>query len=552
MKAFSLPKDYTRRSTTARHRSLEAEASPISTSPHHHHATPEDPHTPRIFLTIGILAFIACASLSIFSYYSSALEYYQNLGNAKTAGYRTLGIQLGIVVFGALAIMVLFTSRRVQGWQRLGCLLGATGSLLIMALLFIDSASTSYSYQDYKLGARTENERALEAALHHHEANVAALNARHTTRTRTIADRRAQLLAEKADIDNILGPAVKAGTNLKKGYSDTLATLTTELQENAQQRNLLEADHHRELTQLDQQRSANAATLWAANSSGASNVARMFAISPSQVILLRTLACELALIALALMFGVQLFYTSHATGSARLRNYSTTAAQITGFALTFTIAWSLFIAEIQEGNTTPTTAPTTAPTLPADHWHGTLIQPEPSIEDATHGNIDTTILGPNATTQWSNDDDPLFRDTHYIPPENCPIPDDIYRAIQALDLTPQDKAIIAGTGWVESRWQTDCYHYDNNQGHAHGWLCIHGRWRKQDVAWMKTQPGGWKDPAVNLQAFLRTLEDHKKYYPNATKSWRHALAHYNGGGTPNYDYADKILTKATTLTPYFS
>ena len=136
-------------------------------------------------------------------------------------------------------------------------------------------------------------------------------------------------------------------------------------------------------------------------------------------------------------------------------------------------------------------------------------------------------------------------------PEACPIPKPIWQAIDELDEPSYVKSVIAGAGFVESRWKVDASHYDNDGGYSHGWLQLHGRWRKVDVDWMKTQPGGWKCPKNNLKAFLRTISDHERYYPQTKGSWRLRLSHYNGGRKGNLNYADKCLLKGRELLKWF-
>jgi hypothetical protein len=136
-------------------------------------------------------------------------------------------------------------------------------------------------------------------------------------------------------------------------------------------------------------------------------------------------------------------------------------------------------------------------------------------------------------------------------PEGCPIPRSVWEAINALDASPYVKSVIAGAGFVESRWDVNCHHYDNDGGMSHGWLQLHGHWRKKDVAWMKSQPGGWRNAEVNLQGFLRTIKDHERYYPQTKKSWKLKLSHFNGGRKGNMHYANKCLQKAGELQRWF-
>lgn len=137
-------------------------------------------------------------------------------------------------------------------------------------------------------------------------------------------------------------------------------------------------------------------------------------------------------------------------------------------------------------------------------------------------------------------------------PEGCPIPKPIWEAIDSLSEGPYVKSVIAGAGWVESRWDVNAHHYDNDSGMSHGWLQLHGRWRKVDVDWMKTQPGGWRDASVNLQGFLRTIRDHERYYPQTKGSWKLKLSHFNGGKKGNMSYANKCLDKAKELQRWFN
>jgi len=136
-------------------------------------------------------------------------------------------------------------------------------------------------------------------------------------------------------------------------------------------------------------------------------------------------------------------------------------------------------------------------------------------------------------------------------PEGCPIPLSVWEAINALDESAYVKSVIAGAGFVESRWDVNCHHYDNDGGMSHGWLQLHGHWRKKDVAWMKSQPGGWRNAEVNLQGFLRTIKEHERYYPQTKKSWKLKLSHFNGGRKGNMHYANKCLQKAGELQRWF-
>lgn len=138
------------------------------------------------------------------------------------------------------------------------------------------------------------------------------------------------------------------------------------------------------------------------------------------------------------------------------------------------------------------------------------------------------------------------------PAVGCPIPSGVWEAIDDLSESPQIKGLIAAAAYVESRWDCLESHYDSDGGYSHGLFQLHGKWRAVDVAWMKQQPGGWRDPRVNLAAFLRTLEAHEKYYPQTKGSWKLRLSHYNGGSQGNLRYAAKCLKKAKDLEQWFA
>ena len=149
--------------------------------------------------------------------------------------------------------------------------------------------------------------------------------------------------------------------------------------------------------------------------------------------------------------------------------------------------------------------------------------------------VDPTLLEPyesDGLPQWE---------------QGCIIPREVFDAIVAH--APADKrAWFAAVAKQESGFDAECYHYDNDGGYAHGLFCLHSHWRKTDVKWMGDQ---WRDPGVNLLAFQRTLRDHERYWPRTRTDLRAAAAHYNGGGNPNWVYADKVMTYTEQLSPYF-
>ena len=499
------------------------------------------------FLLMEILACVACGALTVFSFYSSALEYYNNLGNADSAGIRTIGIQLGIIVFGGLAVMQLFTVRRVVGLTRIGCICGSIIATVLTIFLFIDSASTSYSYQDYKLGQRTGDDRELEASIHQYEVDASAAAGRFRIQLDAVEERRKQLTKDREELNSIIGPAVKAGTRLRQQYSDDLVTNGKALASNSEEKSRIEMERHHQLTELDKTRSEEATKLRSSNSSGAKNVGRMFGINASKVILIRTLLCELALVALAIMFGVGLFYTSKSTPADRMRNYSMSIFHCVWFFFVFFVAWNLFMSQVQAG---PAQEDVRLPAPQSDQIYMPAVpNGSGTYPDTERGTIDTSLFDKEWKKSGERFNDPFYHQTGSV---NCPIPTDIYMAIDRLDEEPRVKAVIAAAGFKESSWNVNAYGYDGDGGYAHGWLQLHSYWRKDDVAWMKKQPGGWRNADVNLGAFFRCLREHERFWPNTKSSWRRALARYNGGGTPNYEYADSILEHSRDLEKYFN
>ena len=149
-------------------------------------------------------------------------------------------------------------------------------------------------------------------------------------------------------------------------------------------------------------------------------------------------------------------------------------------------------------------------------------------------------------------------------PEGCPIPLNVWEAINEIDeetieflrdntfkTASQIKSVLAGCAFRESSFNVANYHYDNAGGYATGLYSIHSRYRKQDVAWMETQPGGWKCPKNNLAALIRTLKEHERYWPDSKRSLAVKLARFNGGGKPNHNYTRKVLSKAKELQRWF-
>jgi hypothetical protein len=521
-----------------------------------------------------ILAFVACGALTIFSFYSSALEYYMNIGNATSAGIRMIGIQLGIVVFGGLAVMQLFTTTKVTGPTKIGCIFGAIICTLLTIFLFTDSASTSYSYQDYKLGTRTAGDRVLEASIFQYNDNVKKLNERYDDRLKSLSKRRAELLVDKARLDAIVSPAVAAGTSLKKGYSEALSNVTSELRDNTTLRNSLDTERYEALANLDAMQSENATRLRSSNSSGASNISRMFNISSSTVILLRTIMCELALVALAIMFGVGLYYTSSDRRTSH--DYAMTTFHSIGFLVMFSLAWSLFFREVESQRLTeegsgdvPSLNSNSVPVFLNDSSRSKKsgAEQEAPKEDAI---IQTELFGdtsendkffkndggylPQASVGWdpevefdkmSNTQAPVMISV----PGNCEIPADLFVAC-IRNARLEDRGIYAATAFYESTYRASLHKQDGPLGKSRSGFQIHEHYHPEIIKWMGNSWNKWDTSARAFTMVLQKQEQWRKGYDD----WRSKLAYYNSGGTHRrvgLGYADRILNKAKTLQKYF-
>jgi len=526
------------------------------------------------FRLMEILAFVACGALTIFSFYSSALEYYMNIGNATSAGIRMIGIQLGIVVFGGLAVMQLSTTTKVTGPTKLGCIFGAIICTLLTVFLFTDSASTSYSYQDYKLGTRTAGDRILEASIFQYNDNVEKLNERYDSRLQSLSKRREELLVDKARLDDIVAPAVAAGTSLKKGYSEALSNVTSELRDNTLLRNSLDAERYEALANLDAMQSENATRLRSSNSSGASNISRMFNISPSTVILLRTVMCELALVALAVMFGVGLYYTSSDRRTSH--DYAMTAFHSIGFLVIFSLAWSLFFREVESQRLTKDNS-SGAPALNVNSFPVNLNDLPGSKKSRSRDEApeEETIIQTELFGDTSENDKFFKNDGGYLPqasvgwdpevefekmsntqtpvlisaPNNCEIPADLFVAcIRHARL--EDRGIYAATAFYESTYREALHKQDGPLGKSRSGFQIHEHYHPEVIKWMGSSWNKWDTSA---RAFTKVLVKQKQWR-KGYNDWRSKLAYYNSGGTHRQvglQYADRILKKAITLQKYF-
>jgi hypothetical protein len=163
------------------------------------------------------------------------------------------------------------------------------------------------------------------------------------------------------------------------------------------------------------------------------------------------------------------------------------------------------------------------------------------IPDAAPFEQDVDVIDPTLLEPYESDGLPQWQ-------SSCPIPKPVFEAI--VEHAPKhERAWYAGVAKQESGFDCSCYHYDNDGGYAHGLFCLHSHWRKEDVQWMGDK---WRDPEVNLIAFQRTLEDHKTYWPGTRYDPREAAARYNGGGKPNWVYADKVMSYAKQFEKWFA
>ena len=193
-----------------------------------------------------------------------------------------------------------------------------------------------------------------------------------------------------------------------------------------------------------------------------------------------------------------------------------------------------------------------AKSMPGVSWDdpGSFLNPRvvPEVIKAREVGPDLPVAPAVETDDEGN---PLFpyQDSDDLPQwhSSCPIPKSVFYAIAKN--APRDRmAWCAAVAKQESDWRSDCYHYDNDNGYAHGLFCIHSYWRAIDVERMG---GRWEDPDINTQAFIRIIQDHENIWPDTKNNKRMAAARYNGGKTPNFDYADKVLAFEKQLTKWF-
>ena len=181
------------------------------------------------------------------------------------------------------------------------------------------------------------------------------------------------------------------------------------------------------------------------------------------------------------------------------------------------------------------------------------IAPPPLIDDSLFGDM----------PQWESSSVQTIKPTYVsmqAPAESNPIPQDVFDAINALPVDAEYKGILAGFAFVESSFNPKLHRFDSNgiaaevlkgagaMGHSWGLFQIHDYWRHDD--W-KAMGDRWDQPAVNLQAFLNTLKEHEKYWPETVGNPRAASARYNGGSRPNWKYADKVMNAAARYQKYF-
>ena len=481
------------------------------------------------FGPIQALAFVGCGAATIFSTYTSAMEYHNNLGSIAGAAIRTVGVQSCMVVFSALAVMQVLHCRRADWLVRLGCLCGASISVLLALFMFLDSASTSFSYQDYKLGLRTGSERVLEASIHQHDDDVAALRDRYNGLLSDVSDRRAELTEEHARLSDIVGPAVKTGSNLKKGYSDALATVQGELKANGLRRQTLNSELSIELAELQAKRSADAVSLRSANSSGAGSLARFgVGLSPSHVLMARTGFFEATLLALGGLFGIGLFY------SKRARNYKTTAIHLGSFAVIFTIAVSLFVLEVSKEAAPANTVVPVVPVEADDDDDRMWFDKDglPAHDEGWDPDTEFDKMGPGGLD---------------MDQASLPIPKELYVAVMA-HVPKADRHWVAAVPKVESSYNPACV---GDGGCSVTGFQIHKRYHPEIYA---SLDGDWTSWDKGVQAYLAVIEKQSQW--RGSDSVERKIRYYVDGNSWNKAkakrYYDRVMTQAQKLKPLFS
>ncbi len=506
----------------------------------------EQPRKPQSnALLIMILLWIAAMFLTKFSYFSSAADYLTTLRRTDVAGDRVLGLQLAILTFWSVATLFAIQAIHSSGWRRIGCIVGVLASMALGSLQSLDSFVTSLGYQIHQLGKLTSPDRDLEASVKRMETDLKTADDRFSDQFKQLQRDRVNSQAELEKLDQILAPAIESGTNLKKSYSDQRSALAAEIsdidQKFAQAQSGLvsyKQDLYKKIATEKQQ-------LAALNSSGVSRASKFVGISPETNIALKTLCCELALIALAVMTALGgSSLTTAQSREGRMMAGGRLALQLVTIAATFYFAHQQFLSE--------------APSIMEDLGEETAEPFSPAVPVLPARGVDPALFqDPDSLPQWESSANFGESGTmmhlvmmHQEDYPQCEIPKDVWSFLNGLKISAKDKAIFAATAWKESSYNPKCSHYDNDGGYSHGLFQLHGRWRKADVDWMKSQKGGWQDIGNNYQALLRTFADHAEYWDCST--WRLTLARYNGGGHPNWRYADSILAKAEKLEKYFT
>ena len=227
----------------------------------------------------------------------------------------------------------------------------------------------------------------------------------------------------------------------------------------------------------------------------------------------------------------------------RLRREVMKLQFITGFslALTFLIMVLWIISEIKQTRFQIEFQPQTQTQTQTQSQTQPIPQPMPQPQPQPQREPDAALFpqDSNELPQW--EPAPTPEAPTYL---GKTMPDSVWEAITTLTHR-QDWPWYAALAWQESTWDPTCYHYDNDNGYAHGLYCLHSYWRKEDVDWMKSQPGGWECPQNNLRALVRCLEAHDKYYKPA--DWYETASHYNGGSRGNRSYADSVQKHAEAL-----
>tara|TARA_R110000772_G_scaffold18184_2_gene50747 strand:+ start:2502 stop:3698 length:1197 start_codon:yes stop_codon:yes gene_type:complete len=298
------------------------------------------------FIMVRLMAGVACAAFTIFSTFSSACDYYTVFRRPDVAFSRVLGLQASIVVFWALAALLCLTISGRSAIGKAGCVLGVLLCVAVGSVQTLDSALTSFGYQDYRLGSLTATDRSAAAKIDSHEEQLSQLMSRHTLEVVNFQSAIDGAKAELAVLDGVLAPAIASGKTLKASYSINRVQLTDKIQELGRDKSLLLHNQLTEIQDMHSEKIKAVESIKASNSSGTSRASALLGITPELMIAGKTASTELCLVALALMMGFTAWFTMKSEGSVKNKNMALLLGQLAMVSLTFFVAYGMFIKEV--------------------------------------------------------------------------------------------------------------------------------------------------------------------------------------------------------------